>query len=74
MPGSGTAVGGVTPPVVVVVPPEVVVVPPDVVVVPPEVVVVPPEVVEVVVDELVVLELVLEPVHMPEPVESPQLQ
>lgn len=59
MPGSGTAV-----------PPEVVVVvPPDVVVVPPEVVVVPPDVVEVVVDELV-----LEPVHIDEPVLSPQLQ
>lgn len=81
MPGSGTVVGGVVPPVVVVVPPEVVVVPPEVVVVPPEVVVVPPEVVvvppevvEVVVDEDVVLELLLEPGHIFEPVESPQLQ
>ena len=74
MPGSGTVAGGVTPPVVVlpdvvVVPPDVVVVPPEVVVVPPDVVVVPPEVVEV-----VVLELVLDPVHIVEPVESPQLQ
>lgn len=57
------------PEVEVVTPPVVVVVPPEVVVVPPEVVVVPPEVVEV-----VVLELLLEPGHIVEPVESPQLQ